>query len=366
MKALRWLILVLPLMVAATCVPAGERDPAVIPMAGTENWKVETYCGNPRVRAFLPGDKLQTALTGAVVFDSQGNGYVAAETFVAVVTRDGRADVLAGQPGLAGCTDGPPGRATFGNAIDIALVSDSLLYVADAANFALRRIERVGGVWQTETVAGVPGVPGHRDGPGRKAMFMSVFDSLTTDGSGAIYLFDGDWLRKFENGTVTTLNPDGGTGYANGPLRSARFAHSQGSRHGLTCDAQGNLYVADKVNMAIRKVDLVKGEVATFAGTLPGVPKDRPRDGPALEARFHPGGGPNIIFYDKKNDRFFVHSDDEDALRVIFKDKDGWSVNTLLPGTRCALCGVDADGNVYIKTKTSSIHVARNAKEGAR
>ena len=114
--------------------------------------------------------------------------------------------------------------------------------------------------------------------------------------------------------------------------------------------------------MAIRKVDLKAGEVSTFAGTLPGVKKIMTRDGPATEARFHPGGGPDIIFYDRKGDRFFCRSDDETSSRVIVRDGDGWCVRTFMPGT---ICGVDSAGNVYLPG-AGGIQVARCPEGGAR
>jgi len=269
MRRIKWLTAVFVLVVAHMSATTVSGQSQTILVEDADEWEIDTYCGNPRVQTFVPGDKFRTALSGMLVFDSAGNGYVTAGTFIAIVTKDGLADVLTGQPGFAGNTDGPPGRATFGNAIDIALVNDNLLYVVDAANFTLRKIKRIDGVWQTGTVAGVPGVQGRRDGPGRQALFTSTFDSLCVDEAGAVYLFSGDFIRKFENGVVTTLNDQGGTGYVNGPLREARFYHSQGAFRGLAYDGKGSLYVADKANIAIRKVDLKKGEVSTFAGRSP-------------------------------------------------------------------------------------------------
>ena len=153
-------------------VAAAADKPTIIRNDDALDWEVSVYCGRRSVKEFVPGDKFGTSLTGVLAVDSRGNGYVAAGTFIAIVTADGTADVLTGHADLAGNTDGPPGRATFGRAIDIALVNDDLLYVADAANFTLRRLERrKDGVWYTTTVAGVPGKRGHRDGPGRKALF---------------------------------------------------------------------------------------------------------------------------------------------------------------------------------------------------
>jgi hypothetical protein len=325
-------------------------------MAGIEQWQAERFCGNPNVHGFVQGPKNEGAAEGIIVFDSRGTAYMACETFIQVVTLDGQARILTGSPDITGNSDGMSGQATFGNAIDIAMVNDDLLYVVDAANGTLRKIERCKGVWITETVAGVAGVNGHRDGSGKQALFTTPFESLTVDEKGVIYLLDGDWLRTFENGVITTLNA--GSGYRNGPLAQAQFQRSQGRQHGMTYDGNGCLYIADKLNMAIRKVDLRKKEVTTIAGTLPGVARESPRDGLALDARFHPGGGPNMIFYNKVHDCLIARSDDETVIRII---KDGW-MKTFgpAPGKNTALegawqnaaggvpCGIDAAGNVFV------------------
>ena len=363
----------LGLAVAASAAAAAEpRTKPHILMDGIENWKAEMFCGNAGVRGFVQGPKLEGAASGIMAFDSRGNAYMACETFIQIVTPDGQARVLTGTPDVAGNSDGLPGQATFGNALDIALASDDLLYVADGASLTLRKIERRNGAWVTETVAGMPGVNGHRDGPGAQALFTTPFESLTVDEKGVVYLLDGDWLRKFENEVVTTLNA--GSGYRNGPLAQALFQRSQGRQHGMTYDGQGHLYIADKLNMAIRKVDLKTREVTTIAGTLPDVPKDRPCDGPALEARFNSAGGPNMIFYNKVHDCLITRSDDETVIRII---KDGW-MKTFgpAPGKNEELvgpwkdvaggvpCGIDKDGNVYVMA--SCVRVVRCAKEVAK
>ncbi|MFW6158956.1 MAG: hypothetical protein ACOC8E_06320 [Planctomycetota bacterium] len=376
MKATHWTILILLLLGACSFAATEAKKSAVILNDDAMDWELDVYCGKRGVRAFVPGDKFRTSLSGMLVFDSKGNGYVAAGTFIAILTADGHADVLTGHTDLSGNTDGPPGRATFGQAIDITLVNDDLLYVADAANFTLRRIQRRGGVWYTDTVAGVPGKKGHRDGPGRRALLSSVFDSVVADKNGVVYMFSGDWLRKFENGLVTTLNSEGGHGYVNGPLRKARFYHSQGRTRGLALDGEGNLYVADKVNAAIRKVDLERGVVSTLAGRMPGDPRARPRDGRAAEARFHPGGGPTTMVYDRRHHRFVIHVDDERTVRVLSKDKDGWIVRSLgvrkegpdgpRAGTAAGLpAGVDAEGNIYL-SRANHIQVLRKRKDAER
>lgn len=371
MKRAKWLAVAFALAaVHAAATMAVAQTPQIL-MKDANEWELSTYCGNPQVQTFVPGDKLRTALSGSVAFDSKGNGYVTVGTFIAIVTKDGLADVLTGQPGFAGNTDGPPGRATFGKAIDIALINDDLMYVADAANFTLRRLQRKEGLWHTETVAGVPGKQGHRDGPGKQALFQSTFDSVVADETGALYLFSGNYIRKFENGVVSTLNENGATGYVNGSLDVAQFFHSQGAFHGLACNGKGGLFVADKANIAIRKVDLKTGEVTTFAGRGPKDDRGRPKDGKALDARFHPGGGPNTIYYDVPFERFIVRSDDERTTRVIYQRDGEWVVNTLAARRKTGEgkvevtplsgrpCGIDPAGNIYLLGR-GSIQVVRH------
>ena len=171
------------------------------------------------------------------------------------------------------------------------------------------------------------------------------------------------------------MNPDGGNGYVNGPLRSARFRHSQGRFHGLACDGKGRLYVADKVNAAIRMVDLKARTVSTIAGRLPDDPRTGPRDGPGAAARFHPGGGPTTIFYDRTGDRFVIHDDDSRTIRTLRRTEggNGWFVGSLGmrfegsdgPVARSAAgvpCGVDAEGNIYL-SRANHIQVLKRRRE---
>ncbi|MFW6157857.1 MAG: hypothetical protein ACOC8E_00695 [Planctomycetota bacterium] len=347
------------LLAAAWLASPGTAAQKYIVADDIDQWRAEMFCGSPTVRHFLQGPKGEGAATGTMAFDRRGNAYVACGTFIQVVTPDGAARLLTGAPGLAGNTDGPPWKATFAGADDIASADDHTLYVADGANFTVRKIEkREDGVWHTTTIAGLPGKKGHRDGPGRQALFTTPFDSITIDEKGAVYVLDGNWLRKIEGGTVTTLNA--GSGRKNGPLGQALFDRIMGGRHCLSSDGKGNLYVADRWGMAVRKVDLDKKMVTTIAGVRPGEEKGRPTDGPALEARFHPGGGPVAVFANPMHDRIIVRSADEGGrIRQI---KDGW-VKTFGPGPgrHEALvgpwrdvrggspCGVDAQGNVYVR-----------------
>lgn len=352
------LVLLFSTMALAAAMVYAALPPGYILVEDIDEWEATWFCGCPGVRHFLQGPKLEGGASGAVVFDSKGNAYVACGTFIQVV-RDHSVRILTGAFGVAGCTDGAAWQTTFGNASAIAMANDHLLYVVDSANFTVRKIEkRSDGQWYTETIAGVPGKQGHRDGPGRQALFTTPFESIAVDQAGVVYVLDGDWLRKIEDGVVTTLNA--GTGRRDGPLQQAQFDRIMGGFSALSYDGSGNLYVADRWNMAVRKVDLKKELVTTVAGVLPGDQRGRPADGPAFKARFHPGGGPVTAFFNRRYDFLLVRSADEgDRVRYVA----GGYVKTFGPapdrksdsyvgpwrnvvgGTPC---GVDHQGNVYI------------------
>jgi hypothetical protein len=336
--------------------------PKVVFPDDMDQWRAEVVVGRPGNYAFVQGPATESGLAGSghIAFDGAGNMYAACGTFVQVVTKDGTVRVLAGNPGIGGCSDGPASRATFASAIDLAITRDGALYVVDEVSLALRRVEKTADGWRVTTVAGVPGQRGHRDGPGGQALFDTPFDSVAVGDDGVVYTMDGDWLRKFENGTVTTLNA--GSGSANGPLAQAQFRRAMSGGGCLSFGNDNQLYVADRWNQAVRRVDLKKGEVTTFVGAEPGAPWGGPWDGPALKARFHPGGGPYQVLYARKHNFLLAKAADEDTMRIVrdgammtFGFTGGGDANRQAEGPIRSLfggyvtpVGEDADGNIYV------------------
>jgi len=147
------------------------------------------------------------------------------------------------------------------------------IYVADAGNHAIRKIDANGSV---TTIAG-DGVIGLVDGTAEQARFYHPSDVAVAE-DGTIYVADtlNHVIRKIDtDGRVTTLNAaseriveivpgiveDAGD-YQDGPLSQARFNEPSG----LALDARGNLYVSDTGNHRIRYINLASGEVTTVAG----------------------------------------------------------------------------------------------------
>lgn len=118
---------------------------------------------------------------------------------------------------------------------------------------------------------------------------------VTSDGSGNLYVVDGgphSIIKVSPSGTVTTLA--GGTakpGFAEGAGATARFRFYGGGD--VVADAQGNLFVSDECNGAIRKV-AADGTVSTLAGqgstfcnnVVPAGGVTAPADGVGTAARF--------------------------------------------------------------------------------
>ena len=163
----------------------------------------------------------------------------------------------------------------------------------DSRNCTIRKITPGG---QVTTLAGAAGMQGYADGTGSTARFNHP-GSIAVDGEGNIYVADGNYqpaaadfagkklvrnaIRKITPaGVVTTLagNPEQ-MGGDDGTGSTARFAYI----YGLATDGKGNIYAADAVDFAIRKITPA-GVVTTLAGA-PGQP-GRPLDGSIATARF--------------------------------------------------------------------------------
>lgn len=102
------------------------------------------------------------------------------------VTLVGNVTTLAGT-GAAGADDGPAAAATFGSPQDLAVAADDTLYIADPANFTIRRL--AAGVVDTVVGAGVPGYLDADDLRAAQIFGLEGIDLSSVDG--LLYIADG-------------------------------------------------------------------------------------------------------------------------------------------------------------------------------
>jgi hypothetical protein len=364
-------LLVVAFLFPAPATPAGER----IWLDDIGQWQVELFMGREGSGAFLQGPRLEAGAPGPMVFDADGNAYVNGGTFVFQVSKVGRVMVLAGLPGSPCAADGPASAAGFRGIGGMAWDDKAkCLYASDPGSAAIRKVfPKEDGSWQVETFAGKLGEHGSKDGQRSEARFRGP-RALALDGQGTLYVIDGDRIRQVSGDEVKTLSP-GGKGHDDGPVGKATFNPAAD----LTCDPEGNLYIADHWNDVLRKYDPKSGEVSTVVGIgrfRPGFDNGGPRDGPAGQARFHTGGGLGRCIFDPVAGGIWLCGADETAIRLF---KDG-QVRTLGPGTTngpatgpaasagakwVALLGVDRGGRVYITDPPHLGLVRRIHKPGA-
>jgi sugar lactone lactonase YvrE/murein DD-endopeptidase MepM/ murein hydrolase activator NlpD len=179
------------------------------------------------------------------------------------ISPDGAMRTMAG--GRRGFADGDGPQARFDSPSGVAIDRDGVLYVADTANHAIRRVTPDGHV---TTLAG-DGLAGDADGSGRQARFNGPI-GVAVDGQGRVIVADtyNDRIRAISrDGVVTTIAGGAGLGPDDGGVDQARFD----TPCGVAVDADGNIYVADSGNGTIRRIDAA-GTVTTIAWDVDGIP----------------------------------------------------------------------------------------------
>ncbi|MFZ6654071.1 hypothetical protein [Undibacterium sp. TJN19] len=194
---------------------------------------------------------------GGLVIDRAGNLYVTQGAILRLIDKNGKTSVIAGQH-KAGHLDGRGSEALFSKMGKPALDAAGNIFVADDS--FIRKITKQGDV---STIAGQNLKGGYVDGAGADARFNLPF-GLVADKQGNLYVSDrGNFLiRKISPlgivSTVAGIPGPAGQGHEDGEVRSAKFD----GLSDMALDDQGSLYVVEVGNRDIRKIDF-KGKVST-------------------------------------------------------------------------------------------------------
>ena len=221
------------------------------------------------------------------------------------------------------------------------------------------------------TIAGTDPAGGD-GGPATEALLTFPF-SAALDSQGHLYIADteNNLVRKVdaESGVITTFAGTGEKGFSGdgGPATEAKLDWPTG----VAVDSAGNVYIADRQNERIRKVD-AEGVITTFAGSGSYNYEGGENDIPAAEASLSwPSGvavdlDDHVYIADSYNN--LIRKVDTDGIittiagsgRVFgyFEKPDEDEIGDDGPATEAKLdwpigVAVDADGNVYI---ADSVH----------
>jgi sugar lactone lactonase YvrE len=197
---------------------------------------------------------------------SSGTGYGGVLTFKTNATSAvlvGTVTTIAGSTsGSSGYADGSGSGVLFDGPQSIAYNPlSSLLYIGDSFNNQIRTVTTTG---ITHTLTSNPAI-GFANGTTATAQFYGM-KGMSFDAQGNMYVADlgNNMIRKISTtGAVTTYAGNGTAGYVNGAAATAEFYNPQAT----SVDAQGNVYVADRTNNLIRKITPA-GVVSTFTGYL--------------------------------------------------------------------------------------------------
>jgi len=196
-----------------------------------------------------------------IAVDAAGNVFVAdaGNSLIRKIDPATLVTTFAGTVGVTGALNGVDTLATFYKPFGVATDASGNVFVADAGNNVIRKISSEGMV---STFAGT-GVTGAANGADT-ATFNSPM-GVAADANGNLYVADygNDLIRKIDPaGVVSTLAGSGATGADNGAGAIATFDLPEG----IAVDATGNVFVADNGNNLIRKIT-PDGTVSTFAGS---------------------------------------------------------------------------------------------------
>jgi uncharacterized protein (TIGR03437 family) len=218
----------------------------------------------------------------AVAVDSAGNLYIAdrSEQRVRKVTPAGTIATVAGtgQTGYGG-DNGPATAAVLSTPNDVAVDRSGNLYIADAGNNRIRRVDAATGTITTFAGTGAccyAGTGTGGDGGLATAATLYYPVSVAVDASGNVYFTDlvqtktspaPVAIRRVTTDGMIHTWAGGGTkvGFSGdgGPPLSAQFGSSI---ENIRTGPDGSLYIADTNNNRVRKVDPAGATINTVAG----------------------------------------------------------------------------------------------------
>ncbi len=292
----------------------GNLGRASMQVASTPEWTITTIAGNGNRGTSGDGGPAALALLSRairVAVDGAGNVYFSDTDnhTIRKITPAGVISVVAGkveQRGFSG-DGGPATEATMAGPIAIAVDGAGNLYFCDSGNVRIRKVTAATGVMSTIAGNGVTGFSG--DGSAATEARLDTPQGIAVDMDGNVYIADArnNRIRKVNasDGKISTIAGVGTVGSSgnDGPATAAQLNQPLD----VATDKDGNVIICDSVNNQIRKVTIADGKITLVAGTGSiGFSGD---GGPATAARLNMPVGAvldsagNLYFSDRSNQR---------------------------------------------------------------
>ena len=284
-----------------------------------------------------PAIQAQFGRPSGIAIDAEGILYVSSRNgqLIRRIDIEGVITTLAGAREEEG-DDGDGGPASLARIAPTGIAVDSAgrVYVAQRQYHRVRRIDTKG------VITGFAGTGEQGYGGDGGPAIQAQFDRprrVAVDATGNVYVTDGDNRRVRKIDTAGVITTSAGTGDCcydgdGGPALQARLNQPSG----IAIDATSNVYVTDRSNHRIHKIDTA-GVISTIAGTDE---EDRSEEaGPASQARFR---GPSAVALSMSGDLFFA-----DDSRVWKLDATGLITPLSCCRGRVSDLAVDSTGRVF-------------------
>ncbi len=255
---------------------------SVLPASAQSAGIINTVVGNGYQGRFGmggPANAAELTSPNSVAIDKKGNLFIAdtaSEHIYRVDASSGNISVFAGSGAGGYSGDGGPAKdASFNHPFGLAFNNKGDLYISDSRNNVIRKIDMSTGVIDTVVGTGFGAGPGDADPcgtlvPGKKAkntVLCNPFGIAVDANNNVFFTNASSQVLEVAEAThiVSVVAGAGSYGYAGdgGPAISANLSWLPG----LALDSQGNIYVADAGNCAIREVNVATGIINSLVGS---------------------------------------------------------------------------------------------------
>jgi len=210
-------------------------------------------------------------------------------------------------------SDGIPAtNARLNNPREVILDATGTVYIADTSNCRIRRVDAVTGIISTFAGTGNCNLSG--DGGLATSARLNNPRGLAFDTAGNLYIADRSNHRirkvnKITNIISTVAGTSGGYAGDGGLATNARLNQPQG----VSINQFGTIYIADTSNHRIRKVDSATGIITTHAGT--GTAGNTGDGGLATAARLNAPA--RVLAYDDVDGHLMISDTSNNRVREV-------------------------------------------------